>query len=114
MNQYITVAMCVTSLLATSCSTPAGPNEYNDTLIGAGGGALVGGLIGSGFGGSRGALVGAGLGALAGGYAGHEIGRSQDEAQARRYQQSQYNQETPRYALNPNNAYYNDNNDYRY
>lgn len=85
MNHYLIVATCVSSLLVSACSTPHGPNEQTDTLVGVGGGALAGGLIGSAFGGSRGALLGVGLGALAGGMIGNQIGKSQDQEQAWRY-----------------------------
>lgn len=82
MKNYLIVAMCVASLSVSACSTPAGPNEYGGTLLGAGGGALAGGLIGSSFGGSRGALLGAGLGAVAGGFIGKEVGKSMDQKQS--------------------------------
>jgi uncharacterized protein YcfJ len=83
MKNALIVAALIASLSLSACSTPRGPNEMNDTLLGVGGGALVGGLIGSSFGGSRGALVGAGLGAAAGGFIGNQIGKSQDNAQIR-------------------------------
>jgi len=77
----------------SACATPQGPNESSDTLIGAGGGALAGGLIGSAFGGSRGALLGVGIGALAGGLGGNLIGRDMDQNQrARDYERGRYDQ----------------------
>ena len=85
MKHYFILAACIGSLLMSACSTPAGPNEYGGTLIGAGGGALAGGLIGSAFGGSSGALVGAGLGAVAGGFAGKAIGANKDQEARPRY-----------------------------
>jgi uncharacterized protein YcfJ len=79
MRKQLIVAMCIAGLTISACSTPAGPNEYGGTLMGAGGGALAGGLLGASFGGSRGALIGAGLGAVAGGFVGKTIGKNMDE-----------------------------------
>ena len=79
MKNYLVTVTCAACLLLSACSTPQGPNQYNGTLLGAGGGALAGGLIGSSIGGGRGALLGAGIGGLAGGFAGNQIGKSQDD-----------------------------------
>jgi uncharacterized protein YcfJ len=92
MNHYLIVAICVVSLFMSACATQ-GPNESSGTLIGAGGGALAGGLIGSSFGGSRGALLGVGIGALAGGLGGNLIGRNMDQDQRNRdYERGRYEQ----------------------
>ncbi len=69
------------SLLAAlglvSCAT--GPNAQTGTVVGALGGAAVGGIIGNQSGrGLEGAAIGAGLGALGG----NAIGNSQDQRNA--------------------------------
>jgi len=93
MNHQLIVAACLVSLFMSACATPQGPNESSGTLIGAGGGALAGGLIGSAFGGGRGALLGVGLGAVAGGLGGNIIGRNMDQEQrARDYERGRYDQ----------------------
>jgi uncharacterized protein YcfJ len=79
MKKQLIVALCIAGLTISACSTPAGPNEYGGTLMGAGGGALAGGLLGASFGGSRGALIGAGLGAVAGGFVGKAVGKNMDD-----------------------------------
>jgi uncharacterized protein YcfJ len=107
MNHYLIVATCVSSLLVSACSTPHGPNEQTDTLIGVGGGALAGGLIGSAFGGSRGAVLGVGLGALAGGMMGNQIGKSQDQEQTWRYRDdNQYYPDNRYYPTSYDDGYY--------
>ncbi len=70
------------AFVVTSCAT--GPNAQTGTVIGALGGAAVGGLIGNQSGrGLEGAAIGAGLGALGG----NAIGNSQDQRNAQYYQQ---------------------------
>jgi surface antigen len=66
------------SLLPMSaCST----NKQTGQLVGAGGGALIGGAIGNAIGGNTtGTLVGAGLGAVGGYFIGGAIGEQLDEA----------------------------------
>jgi uncharacterized protein YcfJ len=76
------------SLLAaisiSSCAT--GPNAQTGTVIGALGGAAVGGIIGNQSGrGLEGAAIGAGVGALGG----NAIGNSQDQRNAQYYNQQQ-------------------------
>ena len=73
-------------LASTLVSCAGGPNAQQGTVIGALGGAAVGGIIGNQSGrGLEGAAIGAGLGGLAG----NAIGDSQD----RRYYRGGY----PRY-----------------
>lgn len=61
--------------LVTACQT----QEQTGALLGAGGGALAGGLIGGALGGRGGAAIGAVLGGAAGLFAGSAIGRRLDE-----------------------------------
>ena len=59
------IAMLLASVSLTSCSN--GPGARNGTIIGALGGAAVGGIASRSIGG---AAIGAGVGALAGNYIG--------------------------------------------
>ncbi|MDZ4288700.1 MAG: glycine zipper domain-containing protein [Prosthecobacter sp.] len=82
------------SLLAavsiTSCAT--GPNAQTGTVVGALGGAAVGGIIGNQSGrGLEGAAIGAGLGALGG----NAIGNAQDQRNAQYYDQQGYPRRRP-------------------
>jgi uncharacterized protein YcfJ len=85
MKRFFIIAACVAGLLTSACSSPRGPHEANDTLIGAGGGAIGGGLLGAVIGGPRGALLGAGVGAVAGGLIGKSYGQTQDDQRRTRY-----------------------------
>ncbi len=68
----------------SSCAT--GPNAQQGAVIGALGGAAVGGLIGHQSGrGLEGAAIGAGVGALGG----NAIGNAQDQRNAQYYNQQQ-------------------------
>lgn len=70
------VAALGSTLSLTSCVSPyAGPNERNGAVIGAAGGALLGGVIGNQSG--RG-LEGAAIGGLLGSLAGQQIGQNRD------------------------------------
>src|SRR5262245_32214549 len=64
-----------------ACST----NKQTGQLVGAGGGALIGGAIGNAIGGNTtGTLLGAGLGAVGGYFIGGAIGEQLDEADQKR------------------------------
>jgi uncharacterized protein YcfJ len=95
------------SLLAvisiSSCAT--GPNAQTGTVVGALGGAAVGGIIGNQSGrGLEGAAIGAGLGALGG----NAIGNSQDQRNAQYYNQNNgyYNQQRRPAGYYPNGQPY--------
>ncbi len=79
-------------LLGVACLMPLAGCENNQqtgALLGAGGGALVGGLAGRAIGGNRtGALVGMLAGAAIGGFAGSVIGQQLDERDRARAQQA--------------------------
>ncbi len=78
------VLSCV-SLSLLSCNS--GPNAQEGTVIGALGGAAVGGIIGSQSGrGLEGAAIGAGLG----GVAGNAIGGARDQREADYYYRRGY------------------------
>lgn len=82
------------SLLAvisiSSCAT--GPNAQTGTVVGALGGAAVGGIIGNQSGrGLEGAALGAGIGALGG----NAIGNSQDQRNAQYYNNGYQQQRRP-------------------
>lgn len=81
----------LTIISISSCAT--GPNAQTGTVVGALGGAAVGGIIGNQSGrGLEGAAIGAGLGALGG----NAIGNSQDQRNAQYYnQQGYHNQRRP-------------------
>jgi hypothetical protein len=70
-------------LLLAGCQN----NEQTGGLVGAGGGALLGGALGNAFGHSGAATaIGAGLGGLGGYFAGSAIGRALDERDRARAQ----------------------------
>jgi 5'-3' exoribonuclease 2 len=78
------IAMLLSSVSLTSCSNS--PRARTGTVIGALGGAGVGGIIGSQSGrGLEGAAVGAGLGALGGNLIGGSQDRENYDNRRRRY-----------------------------
>lgn len=78
-----TLLTLLSALSLVSCAT--GPNAQTGSVLGALGGAAIGGIIGNQSGrGLEGAAIGAGLGALGG----NALGNSRDQNNAR-YQQSQ-------------------------
>jgi 5'-3' exoribonuclease 2 len=78
------IAMLLSSVSLTSCSNS--PGARTGTVIGALGGAGVGGIIGSQSGrGLEGAAVGAGLGALGGNLIGGSQDRENYDNRRRRY-----------------------------
>jgi uncharacterized protein YcfJ len=93
MKNMKNIALSLLTIISiSSCAT--GPNAQTGTVVGALGGAAVGGIIGNQSGrGLEGAAIGAGLGALGG----NAIGNSQDQRNAQYYNQQQgyYNQRQP-------------------
>lgn len=80
----------LTVLTFASCAT--GPNAQTGSVIGALGGAAVGGIIGHQSGrGLQGAALGAGVGALGG----NAIGNSQDQRNVQYQQPNGYYQQQP-------------------
>lgn len=77
-RSFLVVAMAATFALTGCMETLNGLG--NKQTIGAGTGAVLGGVVGSKFGKGTGQLVGVGLGAVLGGMIGNEIGRSLDKA----------------------------------
>lgn len=74
MKAILSSLLAVATLSLSSCAT--GPAAQQGTVIGALGGAAVGGIVGSQSGrGLEGAAIGAGLGALGG----NAIGNSRDQ-----------------------------------
>jgi len=74
----------LTALSLVSCAS--GPNAQTGSVLGALGGAAVGGIIGSqSHRGLEGAAIGAGLGALGG----NALGNSRDQRQQQQYYQGQ-------------------------
>lgn len=69
------------ALVVAGCAS-SGPNERGGTVLGAGGGAIVGGLIGG--------WQGAAIGAVAGGVVGNLIGRDMDDRERRRAEEASY------------------------
>jgi 5'-3' exoribonuclease 2 len=81
--------LSILALLLSLISCAAGPNAQTGAVLGALGGAAVGGIIGHQSGrGLEGAAIGAGAGAVGGGV----IGNAQDQRnmEMRRQQHSQY------------------------
>src|SRR5215475_10676674 len=81
-------ATCIRVILVAGLLMPAAAcqtNEQTGGLVGAGGGALLGGLVGEAAGHSTtSTLIGAGIGAVGGYFIGTAIGRQLDEADQKR------------------------------
>jgi len=81
-------ATCIRVVLVAGLLMPAAAcqtNEQTGGLVGAGGGALLGGLVGQAAGHSTtSTLIGAGIGAVGGYFIGTAIGRQLDEADQKR------------------------------
>lgn len=75
MKKILLAVMMASTLTLAACQ-----DAGNKELLGAGGGAILGGLAGAQFGKGKGQLVGVGVGTLLGALAGSEIGRSLDKA----------------------------------
>ncbi len=78
MKKIALTMMMVSTLALGACESMQGAG--NKQMIGAGSGALIGGILGSKVGGGSGQLWATGAGALLGALAGSEIGRSLDKA----------------------------------
>lgn len=79
MKYLLTTTAMIAAMSLTSCET--GPNADRGTLIGAGTGALAGGIIGHQSGNTA---AGAAVGAVAGGLIGNQVGANQDRNNYRR------------------------------
>ncbi len=89
----LVVLMTVVSLFALSgCQTLQG--QGNKQLIGAGSGAIIGGVLGSKIGGGSGQLWATGAGALAGALIGSEIGKSLDAIDRQQLSDATYKAQT--------------------
>lgn len=78
MKNLALIMMVVSSFALSACQTLQGTG--NKQLIGAGTGAILGGVLGSNVGDGSGQLWATGAGALLGAWAGSEIGKSLDKA----------------------------------
>lgn len=76
MKNFTIVATLVGAVALAGCHLDAGPKESVGTLVGAGGGALLGSQFGSG----SGQLVAVGAGTLIGAWLGNQIGVSLDRS----------------------------------
>jgi uncharacterized protein YcfJ len=103
-----TVLTLLTAVSLVSCAT--GPNAQTGSVIGALGGAAVGGIIGNQSGrGLEGAAIGAGLGALGG----NAIGNAKDQRNAQ-YQQGYYDRNGRWHPAQQQQGYYDKYGNYRY
>jgi uncharacterized protein YcfJ len=80
MKYLLTTTALIAAMSLSSCET--GPNADRGTLIGAGTGALAGGIIGHQSGNTA---AGAAIGAVAGGVIGNQVGANQDRRNQGRY-----------------------------
>ena len=78
MKKIALLLMMISTLGLTACQTMQG--RGNKELIGAGGGAVLGGLLGSKIGDGSGQLWATGAGVLVGALVGSQIGKSLDNA----------------------------------
>ena len=102
-----TLLAALTALSLVSCAS--GPNAQTGSVIGALGGAAVGGIICNQSGrGLEGAAIGAGLGALGG----NAIGNSRDQRNQQQYYQGQ--QQGYRGRQQQQQGYYDRNGNYHY
>jgi surface antigen len=91
-SKFAVLAMLGLSLAACAGSPDGsgpGPRENSGTLLGAGGGALLGAAVAGGGTGNR--LAGAAVGGLLGGLIGNRIGASMDDEDKRRAYEAQMN-----------------------
>lgn len=82
MKKFTSMILAVSVLALGACDTAGnytGP-AVNKQVVGAGGGALIGGILGSQVGDGSGQLWATGAGVLVGALVGSEIGRSLDKA----------------------------------
>lgn len=80
MKQRILAMMMVTALAFTACAEGGYNGMGNKQMIGAGTGAVLGGVLGSHVGKGSGQLVGVGVGTLLGLMVGNSIGKSLDRS----------------------------------
>jgi uncharacterized protein YcfJ len=108
-----TILTFLSALSLVSCAT--GPNAQTGSVLGALGGAAVGGIIGNQSGrGLEGAAIGAGLGALGG----NALGNAKDQRNAA-YQQGYYDPQgrwhpAPQQQQQQRQGYYDRNGNYHY
>lgn len=82
-KSIVSVSAAALVSVGLSGCVSSGPRESAGAVLGAGGGAITGGLIGGALGGSRGTVAGALLGGAIGGITGSAIGRDLDEQDRR-------------------------------
>ncbi len=92
MKKIALIMMVVSSFALTACENMQ--TAGNKQLIGAGSGAVIGGLLGSKVGNGSGQLWATGAGALLGALAGSEIGLSLDKADKQYASQATYQAQT--------------------
>ncbi len=88
MRKLAVLMMIISTFALGSCETFQG--KGNKELIGAGSGAVIGGILGSKIGDGSGQLWATGAGVLIGTLVGSEIGRSLDEADKQHLAQATY------------------------
>lgn len=86
MKQLALVMMVLSTFALTACESMQGAG--NKQMIGAGSGAVLGGVLGSQVGSGSGQLWATGAGALVGALVGSEIGKSLDKADRQYMQQA--------------------------
>ena len=92
MKNLALLMMVVSTFALSACENLNG--KGNKQLLGAGGGAVIGGLLGSKIGGGSGQLWATGAGALIGTLVGSEIGKSLDKADQQYMSQAGYEAQT--------------------
>ena len=92
MKKLALLMMTVSTLALGACQTLDGTN--NKQVIGAGSGAVIGGILGSKVGGGNGQLWATGAGVLVGALLGSEIGKSLDAADRQQMSQASYEAQT--------------------
>ncbi|OYW77006.1 MAG: hypothetical protein B7Z37_06110 [Verrucomicrobia bacterium 12-59-8] len=112
-----TLLTIISALSLVSCAT--GPDAQTGSVIGALGGAAVGGIIGNQSGrGLEGAAIGAGLGALGGNALGNARDQNNGYGNSGRQQQGYYDNQGRWHPSGPpqqqQQGYYDNNGNYRY
>ena len=80
MKKIALMMMAVSTLALSACESMNMDGSNTKQIVGAGSGALIGGILGSKVGGGSGQLWATGAGAIVGGLLGSEIGKSLDKA----------------------------------
>jgi len=75
MNKNNILMVCLITIILSACNATTGNKSTIGTLLGAGGGALLGSQVGGG----KGQLAAVAIGALGGAFIGNSIGNSLDE-----------------------------------